>query len=338
MVLAHHRRREASGKPPDRIFDPGQNDQTIGSQIVALGNGHLVNVMTVFKNETTATVSQGRELSPHYDPPTGAQAVAARSPRFRWELSASPTLADGEHDGLATSFPRSLPRRALRAATRFYAGSAQDARISTASQRDQARVSRCRGSQAAPAIQPPVRISTHNQTQPGVHAGDPRRRAQGNIGVTYYDFRNDNSTTTALDTDALVHPLQRRRKDLERGRLTPQSFNMRLAPDANGFFGRLRGLSALGTTFYPFWSQSDGTGTSVFARRHCEAPFPRSQLQAFGNRVATHACLGLPGRSRASRSRGDESVGNSQPCRRRRITTQIRTHVVMRRFFRASYR
>ena len=28
------------------IFDPGQNDQTIGNQIVALGNGDLVNVMT----------------------------------------------------------------------------------------------------------------------------------------------------------------------------------------------------------------------------------------------------------------------------------------------------
>ena len=33
------------------IFDPGQNDQTIGNQIVALGNGDLANVMTVFRND-----------------------------------------------------------------------------------------------------------------------------------------------------------------------------------------------------------------------------------------------------------------------------------------------
>ena len=41
---------------------------------------------------------------------------------------------------------------------------------------------------------------------------------------------------------------------------------MRQAPDANGFFvGDYEGLSALGTTFYPFWSQSDNAGTNVFA-------------------------------------------------------------------------
>ena len=36
------------------IFDPGQNDQTIGNQIVALGNGDLANVMMVFTNDHRA--------------------------------------------------------------------------------------------------------------------------------------------------------------------------------------------------------------------------------------------------------------------------------------------
>ena len=49
---------------------------------------------------------------------------------------------------------------------------------------------------------------------------------------------------------------------------------MRLAPDANGYFvGDYEGLSALGTTFYPFWSQSDQSGTNVFASK-AQAPFP----------------------------------------------------------------
>ena len=40
----------------------------------------------------------------------------------------------------------------------------------------------------------PVRISTHNETQAFTPA--IRVDAQGNIGVTYYDFRNDNPNTT----------------------------------------------------------------------------------------------------------------------------------------------
>src|SRR4051794_4697805 len=36
------------------IFDPGQNDQTIGNQIAVTGTGDLVNVMTVFRNDNGA--------------------------------------------------------------------------------------------------------------------------------------------------------------------------------------------------------------------------------------------------------------------------------------------
>jgi len=62
-------------------------------------------------------------------------------------------------------------------------------------------------------------------------------------------------------------------------RLSPQSFDMRQAPDANGFFvGDYGGLSALGTTFYPFLSQSDNAGTNVFAAT-LQAPFPAANYR-----------------------------------------------------------
>ena len=67
------------------IFDPGQNDQTIGNQIVALGNGDLVNVMTVFTNDNNRSDAGGQ--SPYCGPPTGAPAGAARSPFPAWEVS-----------------------------------------------------------------------------------------------------------------------------------------------------------------------------------------------------------------------------------------------------------
>ena len=41
----------ATWEPARPIFDPGQNDQTIGNQIVVMPDGDLVNVMTVFRND-----------------------------------------------------------------------------------------------------------------------------------------------------------------------------------------------------------------------------------------------------------------------------------------------
>ena len=50
----------ATWEPAHPIFDPGQNDQTIGNQIVALGNTDLVNVMTIFKNDNGGGDRGGR--------------------------------------------------------------------------------------------------------------------------------------------------------------------------------------------------------------------------------------------------------------------------------------
>jgi hypothetical protein len=109
-----------------------------------------------------------------------------------------------------------------------------------------------------------VRISTHNETQAFTPA--IRVDGEGNIGVTYYDFRNDDPSTEPLDTDAWFTRSTDGGAHWTEERLTPQSFDMRQAPDANGFFvGDYEGLTALGTTFYPFWSQSDSSGTNVFA-------------------------------------------------------------------------
>ena len=45
--------------------------------------------------------------------------------------------------------------------------------------------------------------------------------------------------------------------------ITDTSFDMRLAPFANGFFtGDYEGLSSIGDSFTPFFSQSHGTDPS----------------------------------------------------------------------------
>jgi hypothetical protein len=239
------------------IFDPGQNDQTIGNQIVALGNGDLVNVMTVFKNDNRnrqqgATVAvlrstdQGASWSGQInvsrlgtvevtDPDTGDP---VRTGDIIPEI-ASDERAD--HDEVYVVW--------------------QDARFN-GFQRDQ--VAFARSTDGGRTWSTPVRISTHNETQaftPAIRVDD-----EGNIGVTYYDFRKNDPATQKLETDVWFTRSTDGGKTWSEERVTPESFDMRQAPVARGYFvGDYEGLSAVGTTFYPFWSQSNSSGTDVYA-------------------------------------------------------------------------
>jgi hypothetical protein len=254
----------SSWEPARPIFDPGQNDQTIGNQIVALGNGDLVNVMTVFKNDNRngqrggtiavlRSTNQGTSWSgPITISPLGTVGVTAPDGHDVRTGDIIPEIASDESAGSDDVY-----------------AVWQDARFN-GFQRDQVAFSR--STDGGRNWSAPVRISTHNETQaftPAIRVDD-----EGNIGVTYYDFRNDNPNTEPLDTDAWFTRSSDGGRTWSEERVTPQSFDMRQAPDANGFFvGDYEGLSALGTTFYPFWSQSDASGTNVFAST-AQAPFP----------------------------------------------------------------
>jgi Neuraminidase (sialidase) len=145
----------------------------------------------------------------------------------------------------------------------------QDARFN-GFQRDQ--VAFARSTDGGRTWSTPVRISTHNETQaftPAIRVDD-----EGNIGVTYYDFRKNDPDTKELETDVWFTRSTDGGRTWSEERVTPESFDMRQAPVARGYFvGDYEGLSALGTTFYPFWSQSDSSGTDVYAST-AQAPFP----------------------------------------------------------------
>jgi hypothetical protein len=90
----------------------------------------------------------------------------------------------------------------------------------------------------------------------------------GDVAVTYYDFRNDEPGDSALSTDYwVVHchaPTENCSNESswdEETQLTPESFDMRSAPYASGYFtGDYEGLDDFGATFFtPFFVESTGT-------------------------------------------------------------------------------
>ena len=101
--------------------------------------------------------------------------------------------------------------------------------------------------------------------------------ADGTIGVSYYDFRNNPADPDVLGTDAFLahcHPTTPSTcADPDNWgsevTLTDATFNMGDAPVARGFFtGDYEGLDVADTEFLPLWSMPHGSDpSSVFVRR-----------------------------------------------------------------------
>jgi hypothetical protein len=96
--------------------------------------------------------------------------------------------------------------------------------------------------------------------------------SSGRVAVSYYDFRNDRPGDAVLSTDAwIAHSHDGGASFSDESRLTSDSFDMRTAPDALGYFvGDYTGLDHVGTTFHPAWVEAnDGNlvnRTDVFHR------------------------------------------------------------------------
>jgi hypothetical protein len=106
-----------------------------------------------------------------------------------------------------------------------------------------------------------------NQTPSGTQAftASVHVAANGDVAVTYYDFRKDSPGDAALSTDYwIVHhhagdPFDSAHFSDE-NRLTPGSFDMRTAPYASGYFvGDYEGLDGFGNTFTPFFVEATGS-------------------------------------------------------------------------------
>lgn len=272
----------ASWEPARPIFDPGQNDQTIGNQIVALGNGDLVNAMAVLSNDNRRKRR-------------GAHVAVLRSP-FPSRGAAWSGQIDVDRLGSigVTDPDTGAPVRTGDVIPEIASDERvgrddvylvwQDARFN-GFQREQIAFSR--STDGGLTWSKPVRISRRNGTQAFTPA--IRVDASGNIGVTYYDFRNHVPGSAALETDVWFTRSTDGGATWSEERVTPTSFDLRTAPVARGYFvGDYEGLTALGQSFYPFSSESRGS-TDVFASRVTSpfAPGTYSPSTTEGNQPAS---------------------------------------------------
>jgi hypothetical protein len=266
----------ASWEQPREIYDPGQNDTTLSSQIVVLPNGTLVNLFAEFRNDNKKKLRGANvrviRSSDHGQTWSGAIQVD----RLGTITITDPETGDPVRTGDVV--PDIAVSNASATSGRLYAVW-QDARFSDFENDSIAFSQSLDGGLTWSA--PPVKI---NKTPTDISAGNQQAFTpsvdvadDGTISATYYDFRNNDSGTPLL-TDYFVvhcHPTSATACTnpanwVNEIQLTNTSFDMRQAPlTGTGFFtGDYLGLASAGNDFTPFFSQPHGMDpSSVFFRR-----------------------------------------------------------------------
>ncbi len=238
------------------IFDPGQNSQTIGNQIVVNSQtGVLYDFFELFS--TTG--------SPKFTPRGASVAfISSTDGGSTWSapiiVASQQTVSDfAPNTGALLRTGAGIPSVAIDASNgnlyvvwedaRFTSGSVNQVVISTstdggATWSSPALVS---NPSSKPAFTPTVDVN-----------------AAGTVAVTYYDFRNPDGITTGQPTDYwFTSSSDSGATFSNEARITPSSFDMLNAPNAGGLFlGDYQGLAVNGTAFYPFFVQTNTGNTS----------------------------------------------------------------------------
>jgi hypothetical protein len=257
-----------SWEPARQIYDPGQNDQTIGSQIVVLPNGTLVNGFAEFRNQNSQKL-RGWNVRVQRSTDEGETwADPIQVSRLRTISITDPESGEDVRTGDI------LPDYAVDPDNGDLYAVWQDARFSDF---ENDSIALSKSTDGGRTWSDPIKV---NATPADIPAGNQQAFTasvdvadDGTVAVTYYDFRN-NTGAADLRTDYwAVHCHSGCAQPQNWGdedRLTDASFDMRQAPlTTTGFFtGDYEGLANAGNDFTPFFSQTHGSDpSSVFFRR-----------------------------------------------------------------------
>ncbi len=238
-------------EPARMIFDPGQNNQTIGNQIVVLPDGTLVDVFDLI-NSTKNHQVRGLNVA----------VIRSTDHGLTWSkpIIVDKLLTVGVKDPTTGEPVRTgdiIPEIAVDRTSGALYAVWQDSRFS-GGLRDGIAFSK--SSDGGLTWSAPVQIN-QVPTTPAFTA-QVRVADDGTIGVTYYDFRNDTSDPNVLQTDYfLVHSHDGGATWAETH--IAGSFDMRTAPVSRGFFtGDYEGLTNVVNSFVSFFVQTNSGNTS----------------------------------------------------------------------------
>ncbi len=266
-----------SWEPARPIYDPGQNSQTIGNQIVvlpkdALQSYDLVNVFNLIHNENkkglrgsnVAVIRSSDQGATWSKPIVVAKlgSVPVRDPETGEDVRTGDIIPDVAAD------PSSGALYIVWQDARF--GDFQNDGIALSMSADGGRT-----------WSAPIKV---NQTPTDRPAGNQQAftpsvavAKDGTVAVTYYDFRDNTPDADTLPTDHFIVRCDPAASGCatpadwsNETRLTSRSFDMREAPlTSSGYFvGDYEGLTSVENDFLPFFSQShDSDPASIFFGR-----------------------------------------------------------------------
>ncbi|MGL4575979.1 MAG: sialidase family protein [Burkholderiaceae bacterium] len=232
------------------IYDPGLNAQTLGNQIVTLPDGTVLNIFAQFNPGPNNSQLVSLQLIRSTD--KGATwsgpvkiadvtALGARDPE-----NSSATVRDGA----------TLPGMAVAPNGHVYVVW-QDVRASGAGVDG---ILLTRSTDGGNTWSTPVRVNSVTTVAaftPSVHV-----RADGTVGVTYYDFRSNTSDPTTLFTDKWLARSSDGGATWNEVRVAAP-FDLVKAPIARGYFlGDYHGLASVGTAFIPFYVRTNDDVTN----------------------------------------------------------------------------
>jgi BNR/Asp-box repeat protein len=243
------------------IFDPGQNSQTIGNIVVVdPRTGKLYDFFDQFS--TTG--------SPKFTPRGDSVSfITSTDGGVTWSkasvVSDEQTVLDVDpNTGAALRTEETLPSVAVDPVTGELYVVWEDARF-TGGAVNQAVISTSTDGGATWSVPAPV------STPSGTPAFTPTVavNANGSVAVTYYDLRNlPSGDTSTLPTDVWLKTSPRGGGAFGPDTHVAGSFNMLVAPSAGGFFvGDYEGLGVIGSSFLPFFVQTNCTDNSCTGNR-----------------------------------------------------------------------
>jgi hypothetical protein len=264
-------------QPAKFIFDPGTSSQTLGNQIVVLPNSTVVNIFSEFDTVggVTSTFVRAMQSTNHGTSWSAPVTVSTLQPVGTVDPNTRAAVRDGADLVSVSLGPGGIIYVAW-----------QDSRFS-GGQHDG--IALTHSSDGGLTWSVPVQVNGDTAVQaftPTVHV-----RADGVIGVTYYDLRNDTFAPTSLWTDCWLVTSS----DGVTFRETHLSgpFDLDLAPDSQGLFlGDYESLASTAGAFVPLYVQTEA-GNQI--RSDAFATFPPTT--AAETAASFEALPGPPGMS-----------------------------------------